>query len=63
MSTLFLINNKKIDVEDDPWYKDLIYYLKNKRCPDHFVYTQLRRLHLESSKYLILNNMFFLKFF
>jgi len=33
--TLFLINEQLIDIIDYPWYKYLIFYLQNQKCPKY----------------------------
>ena len=35
LSILFYINNQILLMVEHPWYKDLVYYLQNKRCPDN----------------------------
>jgi hypothetical protein len=35
LSTLFYIDNQILPVSEHSWYKYLVYYLKNKKCPDN----------------------------
>jgi hypothetical protein len=44
LSTLFYIDNQILPVSEHPWYKNLIYYLQNQRCPDNLDTHQRRRL-------------------
>ena len=39
--------------EEHEWYKDIIFYLKNLRCPDYLVDHQRRALRLKASKYVL----------
>jgi hypothetical protein len=59
LSNLFYIDNQILPVSDHPWYKNLIYYLQNKRCPDNLDTHQRRRLHLESARYVIIGDFLF----
>jgi hypothetical protein len=59
LSTLFYIDSQILLVAQHPWYKDLVYYLQNQRCPDNLDTHQGRRLHLESSRYVILGDFLF----
>jgi hypothetical protein len=54
LSALFYIDSQILPVVEHPWYKDLVYYLQNQRCPDDLDTHQRRSLCLESSKYVIL---------
>ena len=54
LSTLFYIDNQILPMSEHPWYKNLVYYLQNKRCPDNLDTHQRRRIHLESSRYVII---------
>jgi hypothetical protein len=56
---LFLVENKSLDLAEHPWYKDIIYYLEFKNCPDNLENHQRRRVRLEASKYLILGTSLF----
>jgi hypothetical protein len=60
LSSLFLIEYENVDMEDHPWYQDIIYYFQYECCPDNLENHERRRLHLEASKYLILGTMLFL---
>jgi hypothetical protein len=33
LSTLFYIDNQILPVFEHPWYKNLVCYLQNQRCP------------------------------
>jgi hypothetical protein len=35
LATLFYIDNQILPVSEHPWYRNLVYYLQNKRCPDN----------------------------
>jgi hypothetical protein len=59
LSALFYINNQIIHVSGYPWYKNLVYYLQNQRCPDKLDTHQIRRLHLESARYVIIGDLLF----
>jgi hypothetical protein len=59
LSTLFYIDNQILPVDEHPWYKDLVYYLKNQRCLDNLYTHQRRRLSLESSRYVIIRGLLF----
>jgi hypothetical protein len=41
------------EIEDDEWYSDIIYYLKNLTCPDHLVDHKRRALRLKDMKYCL----------
>jgi hypothetical protein len=34
LSTLFYIDNQILPIAEHPWYKDLVYYLQNQKCPN-----------------------------
>jgi hypothetical protein len=59
LSTLFYIDNQILPVSEHPWYKNLVYYLQNQRCPDNLDTHQRRRLHLKSSRYVIIGDFLF----
>jgi hypothetical protein len=59
LSTLFYIDNQILPVSEHPWYKNLIYYLQNQRCPDNLDTHQRRRLCLESARYVIIGDFLF----
>jgi hypothetical protein len=59
LSTLFYIDNQILPVSEHPWYKNLVYYLQNQRCPDNLDTHQRRRLHLESARYVIIGDFLF----
>jgi hypothetical protein len=59
LSALFLVKNKNIELEEHPWYKDIIYYLQFQKCPNNIENYQCRRIRLEASKYLILGTSIF----
>jgi hypothetical protein len=59
LSTLFYIDNQILHVSEHPWCKDLVYYLKNQRCTDNLDTHQRRRLHLESTRYIIIGDFLF----
>jgi hypothetical protein len=46
-------------VSEHPWYKNLIYYLQNQRCPDKLDTHQRRRICLESARYVIIGDFLF----
>jgi hypothetical protein len=41
------------EIENNEWYSDIIYYLKNLTCPDHLVEHKRRALRLKSMKYFL----------
>ena len=43
------------------WYKDIIYFLLNFRCPPNFEKSKVRSLKLKSMKYCIVNKSLFWK--
>jgi hypothetical protein len=59
---LFYIDNQILSIFEHPWYKDLVYYLQNHRHPDNLDTHQRRRLHLESSRYVILGDFLFRRY-
>jgi hypothetical protein len=46
-------------VSEHPWYKNLVYYLQNQRCPDNLDTHQRIRLRLESARYVIIGDFLF----
>ena len=61
LSTLFYIDNQILPVSEHPWYKNLVYYLKNQICPDDLDTHQRRRLCPESTRYVIIGEFLFRK--
>jgi hypothetical protein len=59
LSTLFYIDNQILPMSEHPWYKNLVYYLQNQRCPDNLDTLQRRRLCLESTRYVIKGDFLF----
>jgi hypothetical protein len=47
------INVVVSEIENDEWYSDIIYYLKNLTCPDHLVDHKRRSLRLKAMKYCL----------
>jgi hypothetical protein len=41
------------EIENNEWYSDVIYYLKNLTCPDHLVDHKRRALRLKAMKYCL----------
>jgi hypothetical protein len=41
------------EIENDEWYSDIIYYLKNLMCPNHVVDHKRRALRLKAMKYYL----------
>jgi hypothetical protein len=41
------------EIENNEWYSDIIYYLKNLTCPDHLVEHKRRSLRLKAMKYCL----------
>jgi hypothetical protein len=62
LSTLFYIDNQILPMSEHPWYKNLVYYLRNQRCPDNFNTHQRRRLCLESARYVIIGDFLFRRY-
>jgi hypothetical protein len=46
-------------VSEHPCFKDLMYYLQNKRCPDNLDTHQRRRVCLEFARYVIIRDLLF----
>jgi hypothetical protein len=44
------------DNENNEWYSDIIYYLKNLTCPDHLVEHKRRALKLKAMKCFLKEN-------
>jgi hypothetical protein len=61
LSTLFYIDSQILPIAEHAWYKYLVYYLKNHKCPDSLDTHQRRRLCLESSRYFILGDFLFMR--
>jgi hypothetical protein len=59
LSTLFYIDNQILSVSEHPWYKNLIYYLQNQRCPNNLDTHQRRSFRLESIRYIIIRDFLF----
>jgi hypothetical protein len=59
LSTLFYIENQILHVSEHPWYKNLGYYLQNQRGLDSLDTHQRRRLRLESTRYIIIDDFLF----
>ena len=59
LSTLFYIDNQILHVSEHPWYKYLVYYLQNQRCPDNLDTYQIRRFCLEFVRYVIIGDFLF----
>lgn len=47
------------DLSNHPWYSDILYYLNHEKCPENLNSHQRRKLGLDSSKYVIVNNHLF----
>jgi hypothetical protein len=41
------------EIENNEWYSNIIYYLKNLTCPDHLVEHKRRALRLKAMKYFL----------
>jgi hypothetical protein len=44
---------------EHPWYKNLVYYFQNQRCPNNLDTHQRRRFYLESARYIIIGDLLF----
>ena len=44
------------EIENNEWYSDIIYYLKNLTCPNHLVEHKRRALSLKAMKYFLTEN-------
>jgi hypothetical protein len=62
LSTLFYIDSQILPIVEHPWYKYLVYYLQNQRCPNNLDTCQRRRICLKSSRYVILGDLLFRRF-
>jgi hypothetical protein len=62
LSTLFYIDNEILPMSEHPWYKNLVYYLQNQRCPDNLDTHQRRRICLESTRYVIIGDFLFRRY-
>jgi hypothetical protein len=59
LSALFCIDSQILHIAKHPWYKDLMYYLQNKKCPNNLDTHQRGRIRLEFSIYIILGDFLF----
>jgi hypothetical protein len=59
LSTLFYIDNQILLMSEHHWYKNLVYYSQNQRCPNNLDTHQRRRLCIESSRYAIIGDLLF----
>jgi hypothetical protein len=59
LSSLFYIESQTLHIVEDPWYKNMVYYMQYKNCPDDLDTHQRRRIHIESSIYIILGDFLF----
>ena len=59
LSPLLYIDNQILCVSEHPWYKNLVYYLQNQRCPDNLDTHQRRKIHLNSARYVIIGDFLF----
>jgi hypothetical protein len=59
LSSLFYIDNQILPMSKHPWYKNLVYYVKNQRCTDNLDTHQRRRLCLEYDRYVIIGDLLF----
>jgi hypothetical protein len=41
------------ELENDEWYLDIIYYLKNLSCPNHLVDHKRRALRLKAMRFCL----------
>ena len=62
LSTLFYIDSQTLPIVEHPWYKNMVYYLQNQKCPDSLDAHQRRRPRLESSRYVILGEFLFKRY-
>ena len=62
LSALFYINSQILPIVEHPWYKDLVYYLQNQKCPDSLDTHQRRMIFLESSRYIILGDFLSMRY-
>jgi hypothetical protein len=62
LSTLFYIESQTLPIAEHPWYKNLVYYLRYQKCPNDLDTHQRRRLHIESSRYIILGDFLFRRY-
>ena len=65
ISTVAKEDHQKPTVSEDflasPWYKDVIYVLKNLQAPLELTGTKARSVKLKSSKYVIINGFLYWK--
>jgi hypothetical protein len=61
-SALFYIESQTLSIDEHPWYKNLVYYLQYQKLSDELDPHQRRRLHFESSRYIILGDFLFRRF-
>lgn len=47
------INVVTSEIENDEWYSNIIYYLKNISCPDHLVEHKRRAIRFKAMKYCL----------
>jgi hypothetical protein len=62
LSSQFYIENQNLFIVEHPWYKNMVYYLQHQKCPYGLDSHQRRRLRLEASKYIILEDFLFRSF-
>jgi hypothetical protein len=62
LSTLFYIDNQILLMSKHLWYKNLVYYFQNQRCPDNLDTHQKRRLYLEYTRYVIIGEFLFIRY-
>jgi hypothetical protein len=63
LSALLYLETIDINLDDHPWYKDIIYYLLHQNFPSLLDFHRRRILHLTAPKYLIPGNMFYHRYF
>ena len=45
-----------LKLEQVEWYSDIIFYLKNLKCPSHLIGHKRRALRIKASKYVIIKD-------
>ena len=65
VSTVSQQSHQEPEICDDyltsPWYKDVIYVLKNLQAPPELIKTKARSIKLKSSRYCIINGYLYWK--
>jgi len=56
---LLVMDSQFLDLHNHDWYSDILYYLNHEKCPKNLTYNQRRKLRLDASQYVIINDLLF----